>query len=137
MSIKKRTACVFFALITLIFGIYFTGVKADSVNVAFSSRDGIAVATIQAVSSVGGNDAVIRRNRGPVSFESISVSKPRHIQNRITLGIREYLVTCTSLFVLISLLKGFNEVVEIAITGPFHRIILFIHNKDGSKSVFA
>lgn len=134
INVIKRTACIFFAFLMFVSGVCIANVTPDSFDVSsFMSEN----ATIQAVSRVSGNDTVISKTKYDFSFESILAAKPKHIQSKIVLGIKEYLVTAFSVIVLFSLLKTFVDLFCNLSIKAFHVIILFIHNKDGSKPIFA
>lgn len=137
LSLRQRVACILFALITLASGIYCVEIATDSVCATPKSLVSSTSHSIFAVSSVDSNDAVIRSGRNGFDIEINSINKPKHIQVRIVFGIREYIVTAFSVIVLFSLLKGKNTDFFDAVLCAYHSIILFIHNKDGSKSLFA
>lgn len=137
LSLRQRVACILFALITLASGIYCVTVATDSFCVAKEASFPSTSHSIFAVSSVDSNDAVIRSGRNGFDIEFLSLCKPKHIQSRIVFGIREYIVTAVSVIVLFSLLKGRHPDFFDEVFCTYHSIILFIHNKDGSKSLFA
>ena len=137
LSLRQRVACILFALITLASGIYCVTVATDSFCAAKEASFPSTSHSISAVSSVDSNDAVIRSGRNGFDIEFLSLSKPKHIQIRIIFGIREYIVTAFSVIVLFSLLKGRHPDFFDEVLCTYHSIILFIHNKDGSKSLFA
>lgn len=137
LNVRNKIACILFAIITLASGIYCTGNAVDSISM-FNQPGGVSSSqSIRAVSQVDINDAVIRFSKYDINVELSSICKPKHIQIRINFGIKEYVVTSIAVIALFSLLKASHNTIFNCVAKAFHFIILFIHNKDGSKPILA
>ncbi len=131
----KRAACILMAFITLIVGICFLCEKTDSVCMSSLPGGWSCNATIQKTLEVDLADMVIIRDKNVFLGSTISEAKPKHIQVRILEILRILSFAGMLTLISLSLLKTFGRVVSDTVVSVFLSIILFIHNKDGSKLI--